>query len=413
MTTARRFGVVGLACAWVLAGVSPAAAQSRPVGLRPDVASDEGGLWDLFDKAEQHVKTSAELDTDPVLNAYVHDVLCKVAAEYCGDIRLYVMDRPFLNAQVGSNGYAEVWSGLLLRATNEAELAFVLGHETTHFVENHSIERQRKTRSNANVAMAVTVGIAVLGAVAATQASTAQDAQSILDSTRNLVDVVYLGSVAATFRFTREQESQADDYGLKFASRAHYDVTAAPKIWRTTMDEAAASDFPKVRKATARASIFDTHPVDTVRLAALNAEAKTLPAGGDVGAERHRAAIRPHLAAWIEDDLRRRDFGQTLFLLDRLGADGEDLGVIDFYRGEAYRLRRGDGDAPKAADAYLKAVAYPDAPVAAWRELGEQRRKAGDTAGAKTAYDTYLAKAPNAEDAWIVRDALASLSKGS
>jgi predicted Zn-dependent protease len=409
----RRFTVASLAAVCTIASAGEAVAQARTVGLRPDAATDEGGLWDISDKAEQHVRMSAELDKDPALDAYVHEVMCKVAAAHCGDIRVYVLDRPFLNAQVAPNGYAEVWSGLLLRAADEAELAFVLGHETTHFVENHSIERQRAHREKANVALAFAVAVSVVGAVGAAQASTAQEAQNIVDATRNLVDVIYLGSLAAIFSFTREQESQADDLGLKRAAAAGYDAAVAPRIWQAVLDEQAASDFPKVRKSSARASIFDTHPLETVRLAALTAEARTLPVGGAVGRERHRAAIRPHLAAWIEDDLRRKDFGETLFLLDRLSAEGEDIGVLAFYRGEAYRLRRGDGDAARAAEAYLKAVAYPDAPVAAWRELGDLRSRAGDAAGARTAYESYLAKAPEVEDAWIVRDALTTLSKGS
>jgi hypothetical protein len=263
------------------------------------------------------------------------------------------------------------------------------------------------------VALALTVAVGVVGAMGASQASTAQEAQNIIDATRNLADVIYLSSLAAVFSFTREQESQADDLGLRRAAASGYDPAVAPLIWQAVIDEHAASDFDKVRKTSARASIFDSHPLESVRLAALISEAKTLASAGAVGRKRYRDAIRPHLAAWLDDDLRRRDFGQTLFLLDRLGADGEDLGVVNFYRGEAYRQRRGDGDAAKAADAYLKAVAYSDAPVAAWRELGDLRRRVSDAAGARTAYETYLAKAPAAEDEWIVRDALAALSKGS
>lgn len=381
--------------------------------MRPNEATDEGGLWDLSDKAEQHVKTSAERDTETALNAYVQDVMCKVSATYCGDIRLYVMDRPFLNAQVAPNGYAEVWSGLLLRANNEAELAFVLGHETSHFVENHSIERQRATRTKANVALALSVGVSLIGAVGVAQSSTAQEAQSISDSTRSLVDVIYLGSLASIFRFTREQEAQADDQGLKRISKSGYDPVAAPQIWQAVIDEQAASDFPRVRKQAARTSIFETHPLEKVRLASLTSEAKTLPPGGIIGRDRHRAAIRSHLANWLQDDLRRKDFGQTLFLLDRLGANGEDLGIVNFYRGEAYRLRRGASDAPKAIEAYQNAVTFPDVPIAAWRELGDLRRRANDPANARAAYEAYLVRAPDAQDAWIVRDALAELSKGN
>ncbi len=391
----RRAALALAALALVTADLAPAAslAQSRPVGLRPLTTTDEGGLWDLFDKAEQQVRASGELDTDPALNAYVRDVMCKVAADYCQDIRVYVLDRPFLNAQVGANGYAEVWSGLLLRASNEAQLAFVLGHETSHFAENHSVKRMRTQRNNTNVAMILSLGAAAAGV--------------------NLVNLVYLGSVAATLSYGREEESEADDLGLKRAAKAGYDPAAAVTIWQAVTNEVAVSDFDKVRKSDAHGSIFADHPLTHERVAALAAELKTLPAGGEVGQARHRAAIRPHLAAWLTDDLRRRDFGETLQIIDRLAADDEDLGVLNFYRGEAYRQRHRDDDLPRAKDAYLKATAYPDAPFGAWRELGDLRKRDNDPAGARVAYETYLLKAPEAEDAWIVRDALANLEKGS
>ena len=75
-------------------------------------------------------------------------------------------------------------------------------------------------------------------------------------------------------------------------------------------------------------------------------------------------------------------------------------------------MRRGDGDLAKARDAYLTAAVHADAPAAVWRDLGDIRRRDGDLAGARTAYESYLAKAPQAEDAWMVQDSLSSLDKG-
>lgn len=396
----------------VLLSAGPAGAEPRPAGLRPDPTSVEGGLWGLFDKAEQQAKAKAELNADSALNAYVRAVGCKVAEEHCADLRIYVMDRPFFNASMAPNGYSEVWSGLLLRVEDEAQLAFVLGHEFSHFAENHSIEAHQAQKSRANAALALSVGIAVLGAAAAYSAGTPQDAQTIIDATGNLIDVVYLGMIASYFAFSREHESEADRLGLGRISEIGYSAEAGAGIWRAMQAEAAVSDFPRVRKSEGKASIFNSHPLSAARVSALSAQAQTLPKGGESGRARHRAAIRPHLARWLRDDLRRRDFGQTLHLLDRLARDGEDLGVINFYRGEGYRLRRGDGDLARAREAYLAAVAHADAPPAAWRELGDIRRRDKDAAGARAAYEGYLAKAPQAEDAWLVKDALNSLGGG-
>lgn len=355
------------------------------------------------------MKASGELNRDPALTGYVRGVACKVAGGHCGDIRVYVMDRPFLNAQMAPNGYMEVWSGLLLRATDEAELAFVLGHETTHFIENHTVERLRALKTRANTMLALQIGIAVVGVAAAAGTADPNSAQSILNATSNLSDVVYLAVLASYFSYNRDQEIEADKQGFDRAVAAGYDATAGGDIWRAQIAEAKASDFDRVRKSEARGSIFNTHPLSADRIAALDARAKTAGGAGDRGRERFRAAIRPHLIDWLRDDLRRRDYGQTLFLIDRLAANGEDLGVLNYFRGEAYRLRRKDGDLAKAQGAYMAASAQPDAPAATWREIGDLRRRDNDKAGARAAYEIYLAKAPEAQDAWMVKDALSEM----
>jgi predicted Zn-dependent protease len=397
--------VAVLACA-------PALAQPRTPGAKPAPDSVEGGFWDVMDKAEREARRKAELNADPALNAYVRDVVCKMAAEHCSDIRLYVMDRPFFNAQMAPNGYSEVWSGLLLRCEDEAELAFVLGHEVTHFVENHTIEAHRAEKSRRNTAMVLMVGVAVVGAVAAAGSADYQSAQSINDATSGLVDAIYLASIASYFRFSREQETEADLQGVRRLASVGYRPGASATIWRRLMAETADSDFDRVRRQNTRLGIFDSHPLEPERAARLEGEAAKLVADAKPVQNRHRAAIRPFLGAWLKDDLRRRDFGETLHIIDRLAQSKEDLGVLNFYRGEAYRQRGKDGDLARAASAYRESTLHADAPAVAWRELGEAQRRGGDRAGARASLEAYLARAPEAEDGWMVRETLDSLSKG-
>jgi predicted Zn-dependent protease len=381
--------------------------------LKPSITTDEAGLWDESAKAERAAQQSADFNNDPSLTDYVRGVTCKVAAPYCDDIRVYVMDRPVSNAQMAPNGYSEVWTGLMLRSTNEAELAFVLGHETAHFVENHSIEAWRAQKTRANVMLAVSAGIAIAGVAATVNAPTIDVARSIQDLTNAVIDGVYLAYVASLFAFSRANEDEADRLGFERLVAAGYDPRAAAAIWRNQIDEAAASDFPRVRSRGARASIFNTHPIESERAAALEDRAARIGKSGDFGRERYRAAIRPHLADWLKDDLTRRDFGQTLHIIDRLAATGDDLGVLEFYRGETYRRRRKDGDQEKALAAYLAASGEPDAPVAVWRELGDMQIKTGAADAARAAYETYLAKSPNAKDRWIVEASLKKLTGAS
>jgi predicted Zn-dependent protease len=376
-----------LAAAIATSTVTPAFAQ-RAVGARPDATTDEGGLWAQSDKAELEARTKAELNRDPELTGYVRGVACKVAAEYCSEIRVYVMDRPYFNASMAPNGYMEVWSGLLLRARSESELAFVLGHETSHYAHGHSLARWRtmKTRSNVGMILMLATGGGIVGSL------------------------LYLGAISTVFAFSREQETEADALGFDRTVKSGYDPASAAALWRSLRAETASSDFPKVRAEDTRASIFATHPVTPERIAALDALAagRTAPSEGE--RMRYRAQIRKFLPAWLTDDLRRRDYGQTLHLIDRLAADGEDLGVLEFYKGEAYRRRRLDGDQDKAVAAYLSASTRPDAPVAVWRELGDMQAKVGKTVEARTAYETYLAKAATADDRWLVEASLKKIN---
>lgn len=388
--------VAGVAAGALLTtAAGPGWAQQRAPGLAPDPTSVEGGIWGLFDKAEAGARASAELNTDPALNAYVKGVACEVGPEYCGEIRVYIMDRPYLNASMAANGYMEVWSGLLLRAESEAQLAFVLGHELGHFAENHSLERWNNQKAWATAAMVVSVGIGVAGAYYGVDVS-------------GVGDLAYLGAISGILSFSRENEAQADQIGFERVAAAGLDTTAPAAVWRQQQDETRASSFRSVREREAMGSIFRTHPLTVQRVVALDRLAATR-SGGRAERERYRAAIRPHLSAWLADDISRRDFNGSLVLVDRLARDGLDLGVVEFNRGQIYRQRREEGDAALARDAYLAATRHADAPVAAWRELGDLQARLGDPDAARVAWQTYLDRATTADDRWIVEDSLAGL----
>jgi len=381
------------------ASAAPALAQHRAPGLVPDPTSVEGGLWGVMERAEQDAKNSADLNDDPALNDYVRGVVCRVASDYCDEIRVYIMDRPYLNASMAPNGYMEVWSGLLLRAENEAQLAFVLGHELGHFLENHSLERWNNQKAWATAALVISVGAGAAGAYYGVDTSA-------------IGDLAYLTAVASVMNYSRTQEAQADAIGFERMVAAGLEPTAAAAIWRQQQAETRASSFRSVRQREAMGSVFRTHPLTAERIAALDAMAQEHP-GGLEERERYRAAIRPHLSAWLAEDLSRRDFNASLALTERLERDGLDLGVLEFHRGQILRQRRDAGDLELARDAYRNATEYEDAPVAAWRELGDLEMRLEDPQAAAAAWRTYLDRATTADDRWIVEDSLTALETSS
>jgi Zn-dependent protease with chaperone function len=375
-------------------------AQQRAPGLVPEPTSVEAGLWSMLDRAERDARHSAELNADPALNAYVRSVACNVAEEYCDELRVYVMDRPALQASAGANGYLEVWSGLLLRADSEAALAFVLGHEVGHYIENHSVERWNSRKGWATAAMVVTAGAGIAGAYYQVNLS-------------GLGDLAYLTAASAYFSYSRGHEIQSDSIGLQRMADAGYDPRAAAEIWRDVQAETRASSFPSVRRSEASNSVFRSHPLTEERVFALEQAAASRPEGGRLERARHRAAIRPFLNQWLDEELKRRDFDGLLTVIDRLAKDGDDLGVLNFYRGEIYRQRRAAGDLILARDAYRTAALHSDAPIAVWRELGDASIRLEDQETAATAWTTYLDNAPAADDRWIVEDSLKTLEKSS
>lgn len=396
----------------------------RLPGQKPVPNSLEAGIWAETAKVEHDAKTSGERDTDPALQAYVGGVLTRIAGPFSGDVRLYVMDRPFFNASMAATGYTEVWTGLLLRCETEDDLAFVLGHESGHFRHSHVMRQYQAIKSGQNAALAATFLLSAVALGASLNANSYSAVRDISNATSGLVNLTYLGTIAALMNYSRDMETQADAYGLIYARDARYYTGGAADLWRERLNETAASDYEKVRNSPSRINVFGDHPLEADRIAALSARDLSLNGGkasfrsaDDAKAARaaYRDHIRPWLGAWLKDDLRRQDYGQTLYIIDRLGRDGLDLGILDFYKGEALRLRgkRGpDGsDMENAITAYKAALESPDAPKETWRQIGDVYRHFGMNTEAVDAFKHYIALAPDAQDAWMVQDQIDTLSQ--
>ncbi|WP_297831558.1 M48 family metallopeptidase, partial [Thermomonas sp.] len=122
-------------------------APAPSTGTSQPASGDEAELWYAMERAETELKRSPLLVRDPALNAYVRGVACKVAGDQCDNIRVYIVDVPQFNASMAPNGMLVLWTGALLRMRDEAELAFVLGHETGHFTARHSLQQWRKMKT--------------------------------------------------------------------------------------------------------------------------------------------------------------------------------------------------------------------------------------------------------------------------
>lgn len=347
------------------------------------MATDEGALWHAFDKAEGEIRNSRFLIRDDGLNAYVRSIVDRLAGEHGKDVRVYLTRTAYFNASMAPNGMMQVWSGLLLRSRNEAQLAAILGHELGHYLHQHSLQRFRTVKNTADVMQFLSIGLALAG----------------VGSAGSLAQLI---AVAGIFAYSREHEREADQVGLELMAKAGYAPLEASTVWEQIIAETNADPNRKSRDV-----FFATHPDPEERMTALREAAAAKPApGADAFTDRYRQAMRGYRTQFLQDELRLRQPERTLIVLDRLAVDGQRDGELLFVEGEVYRQRDAEGDRPKARVAYERAIAAGDAPVEAWRGLGTLARRDGDTAAARAAFEQYLRLKPDAADREIVRSYL-------
>lgn len=351
-------------------------------GSRPPITSDEAGLWMMMDRVEDKLKTSGNVVEDPKLTKYVRDLVCKLAGSYCSDVRTYVMRIPAFNATMRPNGVMEVWTGLLLRVRNEAQLATVLGHEIGHFLRRHSLQRMRDTIEKSNALVFFQLATAAVG----------------VPSAGSLAAIALNGSIAS---FSRDNEREADGYGLRFMYTHGYDLHEAPKIWDQVKKEydALGDDAPS-------GSVFyASHPPMEERSSVLKQLASKMMKGrpkGKKGRESFLKAILPHRGQFLRDELNFRRYKRFQALLKMLFDDGVNVGELHYFQGELYRIRDEDGDKKKAMESYKKATVNEGAPPEVYREIGLLHYKEKEKEKAASNFKKYLELKPHAIDRSIV-----------
>ena len=137
--------------------------QHQVQSARPAIDTTEASIWMIMKKAEQSLATSGRVIPDQSLQQYVKQTTCDTSPAYCNDIRVYVVRQPGFNASMAPNGFMSVWSGLLLRVRNEAQLATILGHEVGHYKRRHSLQRWEETIAVANGMVAFNILTAMAG----------------------------------------------------------------------------------------------------------------------------------------------------------------------------------------------------------------------------------------------------------
>jgi predicted Zn-dependent protease len=158
-------------------------------------------------QAKQEVVQSIGLVKDPALEQYVSSVgmkMAKVSERPDLPWSFQVVDDAAVNAFALPGGPVFVTRGLLTHITNEAELAAVLGHEIGHITAKHSVSQISK-------AQLAQMGLGI-GSI------------FVPEKLRGLGQLASAGAALLFLKFGRDDESQADRLGFRYALNQHYDV---------------------------------------------------------------------------------------------------------------------------------------------------------------------------------------------
>jgi predicted Zn-dependent protease len=400
----RRALVGGLGCACCLGlGTAAEAGRILPSQMKPLIGpghrptdTDEKGLWTQYERIEAEIADSNLLIQDPALTSYIRDLAGRVGGPAAKDLRVYLAHIPEFNAFMAPTGFMVVFSGLLTRMRDEAQLSGVIAHEAGHFLRRHHIRGWRDLRRKTDIFSFLAMGAGVGGAAGGVYLGDA-------------VQLAQFGTIFSLAAYSRELEAEADAMGLRLIAEAGYDPLAMPNTWGQLIAEIEASAAMRKKRPNRGYSLLASHPAPKERMTDLRLSAAEVKGGtGESarGRERYLAAIAKHRVMLLDDQVKLNDPGASLYIVRNLAQDGW-TGLLRFYEAEIWRLRGEKGDDLRAAQGYAAAIQLPDAPPEAWRMHGYAELKAGRREEGKSALARYLAMAPNAADAAMVRYSLA------
>jgi predicted Zn-dependent protease len=151
------------------------------------------------------VQASLGIVQDPALESYVAGIGDRLAAtSERPDLpwSFQVVDDPGVNAFALPGGFIYVTRGILPYFQNEAELAGVLGHEIGHVTARHSVTQMSRQQLEQ-----LGLGVGMI----------------LSEDVRQFGDILSAGLGLLNLKYSRGDETQADELGVRYMSRAGYD----------------------------------------------------------------------------------------------------------------------------------------------------------------------------------------------
>lgn len=198
---------------------------------------------------------------DPFLTDYVNEVGQKLAAVSDRQLpyEFTVLNNSTPNAWALPGGKIAVNRGLLVELKSEAELAAVLAHEIVHAAARHGAQNMER-------------GIMLQGALMATQIAVGGKGYESM-----VVGGAQVAAGLINTKYGRDDELEADYYGMLYMAKAGYDPMAAVQLQETFVR------LSEERSYNWLEGLFASHPPSSERVAANRETAGKLPRGGRFG----------------------------------------------------------------------------------------------------------------------------------
>lgn len=179
-----------------------------------------------------------------------------------------LLNSPVNNAFAIPGGYIYTTRQLVALMNNEAELAGVLGHEVGHVAARHSQRRQAAAQRNTLLGAA---GAILSGLLLGNSGLGQQLGQAAMQ-----------GSQLLTLRFSRSQELEADELGIRYLNQAGYDPRAMATVLQSLALQNALDARVQGRDNARLPEWASTHPDPASRVQTALSKAQAAGAAGGV-----------------------------------------------------------------------------------------------------------------------------------
>jgi beta-barrel assembly-enhancing protease len=233
---------------------NPITGETQHIGITPD-QEIALGLQAAPEMEAEFGGEDANANDQAIVDQIGNNILQSSSADnspYQFDFHL-LADPQTINAFALPGGQVFITRALYDKLQTEGELAGVLGHEIGHVIARHSAEQIAKTQLTEGL-----TGAAVIAAYDPNNPSSAQSAQ-----------IAALIGQLVTLKFSRDDELEADKFGVCFMNEAGYDPNEMVSVMQILEASQTGNQPPE---------FFSTHPNPANRIQQIQSDIQNINA---------------------------------------------------------------------------------------------------------------------------------------